>query len=148
MTGKEKAFISAYVDDVKRNATAAAIKAGYSKKTAPQTASRLMKKEHIAAEIKRRIEKLHEENTAQADEVVEFLTSVMRGEKVDNIPLYKEVGLQTLVKGVAPAKDRLRAAEMLGKYYGIFTDRTQLEGGDSPVVIINDLPRGEDNEDE
>ena len=107
MTKKEKMFVDAYVNDVKRNQTAAAIAAGYSEKTAPQAASRLMKKDEIKQAIDERLKELHEQNTAQANEVIEFLTAVMRGENVDNIPIFVGDGFQKLTEGKPPAKDRL-----------------------------------------
>lgn len=128
MTKKEKMFVDAYVNDVKRNQTAAAIAAGYSEKTAPQAASRLMKKDEIKQAIDERLKELHEQNTAQANEVIEFLTTVMRGENVDNIPIFVGDGFQKLTEGKPPAKDRLRAAEMLGKYYALFTDKLNVDG--------------------
>lgn len=128
MTKKEKMFVDAYVNDVKRNQTAAAIAAGYSEKTAPQAASRLMKKDEIKQAIDERLKELHEQNTAQANEVIEFLTAVMRGENVDNIPIFVGDGFQKLTEGKPPAKDRLRAAEMLGKYYALFTDKLNVDG--------------------
>lgn len=128
MTKKEKMFVDAYVNDVKRNQTAAAIAAGYSEKTAPQAASRLMKKDEIKQAIDERLKELHEQNTAQANEVIEFLTAVMRGENVDNIPIFVGDGFQKLTEGKPPAKDRLRAAEMLGKYYALFTEKLNVDG--------------------
>lgn len=128
MTKKEKMFVDAYVNDVKRNQTAAAIAAGYSEKTAPQAASRLMKKDEIKQAIDERLKELHEQNTAQANEVIEFLTTVMRGENVDNIPIFVGDGFQKLTEGKPPAKDRLRAAEMLGKYYALFTEKLNVDG--------------------
>lgn len=128
MTKKEKMFVDAYVNDVKRNQTAAAIAAGYSEKTAPQAASRLMKKDEIKQAIDERLKELHEQNTAQANEVIEFLTAVMRGENVDNIPIFVGDGFQELTEGKPPAKDRLRAAEMLGKYYALFTEKLNVDG--------------------
>lgn len=128
MTKKEKMFVDAYVNDVKRNQTAAAIAAGYSEKTAPQAASRLMKKDEIKQAIDERLKELHEQNTAQANEVIEFLTAVLRGENVDNIPIFVGDGFQKLTEGKPPAKDRLRAAEMLGKYYALFTDKLNVDG--------------------
>lgn len=128
MTKKEKMFVDAYVNDVKRNQTAAAIAAGYSEKTAPQAASRLMKKDEIKQAIDERLKELHEQNTAQANEVIEFLTAVMRGENVDNIPIFVGDGFQKLTEGKPSAKDRLRAAEMLGKYYALFTDKLNVDG--------------------
>ena len=128
MTKKEKMFVDAYVKDIKRNQTAAAIAAGYSEKTAPQAASRLMKKDEIKQAIDERLKELHEQNTAQANEVIEFLTAVMRGESVDNIPIFVGDGFQKLTEGKPPAKDRLRAAEMLGKYYALFTEKLNVDG--------------------
>ena len=128
MTKKEKMFVDAYGKDIKRNQTAAAIAAGYSEKTAPQAASRLMKKDEIKQAIDERLKELHEQNTAQANEVIEFLTAVMRGENVDNIPIFVGDGFQKLTEGKPPAKDRLRAAEMLGKYYALFTDKLNVDG--------------------
>lgn len=128
MTKKEKMFVDAYVNDVKRNQTAAAIAAGYSEKTAPQAASRLMKKDEIKQAIDERLKELHEQNTAQANEVIEFLTAVLRGENVDNIPIFVGDGFQKLTEGKPPAKDRLRAAEMLGKYYALFTEKLNVDG--------------------
>ena len=104
-----------------------------------------MKKDEIKQAIDERLKELHEQNTAQANEVIEFLTAVMRGENVDNIPIFVGDGFQELTEGKPPAKDRLRAAEMLGKYYALFTDRTQTEN-DGPVVIIDDIG-GEKNGD-
>ena len=128
MTKKEKMFVDAYVKDIKRNQTAAAIAAGYSEKTAPQAASRLMKKDEIKQAIDGRLKELHEQNTAQANEVIEFLTAVMRGENVDNIPIFVGDGFQKLTEGKPPAKDRLRAAKMLGKYYALFTEKLNVDG--------------------
>lgn len=142
MKGKKRAFVDAYVNDVKRNQTQAAIKAGYSEKTAAQQASRLMNDEEVKAAIEEIEMELHEQNTAKANEVVEFLTSVMRGENVDNIPLLVGDGVQELTEGIPSAKDRLKAAEMLGKHYGLFTERIQLDA-EGTVQIIDDIPRSE-----
>lgn len=142
LSARQQAFVEAYVTDIKHNQTAAAIAAGYKEKTAAQAASRLIKEEKVAAAIAARIEELHRERTAEANEVVEFLTSVMRGEEVDNIPLFIRKGVQKLTEGVPSARDRLKAAEMLGKYYALFTDKTQLDS-DSVVQIINDIPRND-----
>lgn len=102
-----------------------------------------MKKDEIKQAIDERLKELHEQNTAQANEVIEFLTAVLRGENVDNIPIFVGDGFQKLTEGKPPAKDRLRAAEMLGKYYALFTDKTQIES-DGPVVIIDDIGGEED----
>ncbi len=142
MNKRKLAFVDAYVNDIKRNQTAAAIAAGYSEKNAAQTASRLMKDDEVKKAIEERLSELHEQNTAKANEVIEFLTAVMRGEKVDNIPLFVGDGLQKLTEGIPSARDRLKAAEMLGKYYALFTDKTQVEG-DGTVMIIDNIQRSD-----
>ncbi len=141
-TKKEKAFIEAYVNDIKQNRTAAAIAAGYSEKSAKQTAYRLMQKPEIREAIDEILEERHKQNTAQADEVIEFLTSVMRGEEVDNIPLLTVLGSQELTEGKPSARDRVRAAEMLGKHYALFTDRTQIDSK-GVVQIIDNIQRSD-----
>lgn len=122
VTGKKKAFVEAYVNDVKHNQTAAAIAAGYSPKTARQYASQLMKNPEVAAAIAELEKELHEQNTAKANEVDEFLTSVMRGEEVDDWALR--------------TRDRLKAAEMLCKRYGLFTEAAKADDNDNSGVIV------------
>ncbi len=137
MTRKKKAFIEAYVSDVRRNQTAAAIAAGYSEKGAAQAASRLMKDEEVAAEIDARLAELHRERTAEADEIIEFLTSVMRGEKVETVPLRLCDGSEEFKDGKPSARDKLKAAELLGKRYGLFTENVTVNSA-VPVVITGE----------
>lgn len=136
MNKRKLEFVDAYVKDIKRNQTAAAIAAGYSEKNAAQTASRLMKDDEVKKAIEERLAELHEQNTAKANEVIEFLTSVMRGEITDNVPLFIGKGLQELTKAEPNAKDRLKAAEMLGKYYALFTDKPKEENNEMYGVVI------------
>lgn len=138
VTKKKRAFIEAYISDVRRNQTAAAIKAGYSEKGAAQAASRLMKDAEVAAEIDARIKELHRERTAQADEIIEFLTSVMRGEEVETVTAYCG-GELTFTDGKPTARDKLKAAELLGKYYAIFTDTARLDTGDCGVILMPEV---------
>lgn len=143
LSARQQAFVEAYVTDIKHNQTAAAIAAGYKEKTAAQAASRLIKEEKVAAAIAARIEELHRERTAEANEVVEFLTSVMRGEKVDNIPLFIGDGEQKITEGNPSARDRLKAAEMLGKHYALFTEAAKGSENDNGGVIV--IPEIEDS---
>lgn len=145
LSARQQAFVEAYVTDIKHNQTAAAIAAGYKEKTAAQAGSRLMKNEKVAAAIAARIEELHEQNTANANEVVEFLSSVMRGEEVDNWVLRAVDGSEELQKGEPSAKDRLKAAEMLSKYYALFTEAVKADDdGKSGVIIIPDTVSDEE----
>lgn len=114
MREKQKKFCDEYLKD--RNATQAAIRAGYSKKTAYSIGNENLKKPELKAYIKQQLEQIRSEDIADAAEVLEYLTDVMRN---------KENG----------ARVRLRAAELLGKTYGIFTDKVDIEGAPQVVIV-------------
>ena len=78
VTDKQKRFCDEYLIDC--NATQAAIRAGYSPKTAYSIGEENLKKPELKTYIDERLEQLHSEKTADAQEVLEYLTSVMRGE--------------------------------------------------------------------
>ncbi|MGE4214858.1 MAG: hypothetical protein AB7E42_08795 [Anaerotignaceae bacterium] len=63
---------------------------------------------------------------ADAAEVVEFLTAVLRGDDAEEVVV----------------KDRIKAAQLLGKSYGMFTDKVKIDG-DAVVQIIDDVPKGD-----
>lgn len=129
LNDQQKAFCEHYVATL--NATQAAIDAGYSEKTARQQGSRLLTNVYIKAFIDALLEKLEDQRIAKADEVMKFLTAAMRGEIKDSFDL--DPSLQ----------DRMKAAELLGKRYKLFTDKHEIEGKLEPVTIINDIPRPE-----
>lgn len=118
MRGRKAAFVPEYLVDY--NATQAAIRAGYSKKTAYSQGSRLLKDPEVAAAIKELREQRHKERTADEYEVIEFLTSVMRGEKIETVPIFISKGEQDFKDGKPSARDKLKAAELLGRHYGVF----------------------------
>ena len=143
MTARQKAFIEEYKKD--KNQTQAAIRAGYSKKTAAQKGSYLRNKDpEVSKAINDWEAEMHLKNTAQVAEVEEFLTAVMRGGVPEKIPLFVGDGFQELKDNIPMIKERLRAAEMLGKRYGLFKDNIDISG-ENVVQIINDIPKGEDN---
>lgn len=139
MNKKQEAFVEAYVNDIRRNQTAAAIAAGYSSKSARQIASKLMQNAEIKAAIDERIGELHKQNTAAAEEVIEFLTRTMRGEEVDNILLSVGNGYEKLTEGAPSARDRLKAAELLGRYYDIFDKKDNTDAAESGVVMLAEV---------
>lgn len=126
MTKKQKRFVDEYLIDL--NATQAAVRAGYSPNTAYSIGAENLKKPEIQNAIDERLEQLKSEKTADAQEVIEYLTSVMRGESEGEELINEFVGdgcsKPTKVKKAPSEKDRLRAAELLGKRYGIFTEKT------------------------
>ena len=122
LTEKQKRFIDYYIETA--NATEAAIRAGYSKKTAKQIGSENLAKLDIF--IKSKLEAKDKERIASQDEVLEFLTRVIRGEEKDQFDLD------------ASLRDRLESAKLLGQRYGTFTQKVE-HSGTIPVVIDDDI---------
>ena len=135
LTDKQKRFCDEYLIDC--NATQAAIRAGYSPKTAKQTGCENLAKPDLKAYIDERLEEMHNEKTADAQEVLEYLTSVMRGEHKEQVLKLVGEGVQTISDIDVGAKDRIKAAELIGKRYGMFKDGLAVEV--EPVTLINDL---------
>lgn len=125
MTEKQKRFCDEYL--ISLNATQAAIKAGYSKKTANRIAtenlSKLVIKEYIAQRMAEKESKL----IADQDEVLKYLTSVLRGETESSVLSLCGDGYQEVIKKNPDEKERLKAAELLGKRYGLYTDKIEAD---------------------
>ena len=102
---RQKAFADYYIQT--GNATEAAIKAGYSEKTAYSIGNENLKKPEISAYIGERMAERGEKRVADANEVIEFYTAVMRGEVKD------QFGLD------ASLSDRLKAGDALMKRYAV-----------------------------
>ena len=132
MTERQKRFCDEYLIDM--NATQAAIRAGYSKKSAKSIGQENLTKPDISAYIREQLDAIHNQKTADAQEVIEYLTSVMRGEHTEQALQLIGDGVQTICDIDVSAKDRLKAAELIGKRYGIFTDKTDLNVM-QPIVI-------------
>ena len=139
MTDKQKRFADEYLIDC--NATRA-YKAAYPRvkkdETASVNASRLLSKAKVKEYIDKKLNEISSAKIADATEVMEYLTSVLRGESRSEIVVVEGCG-----EGVSSArsiekapdeKDRLKAAEMLGKRYGLYTDKVDLDGAVSIVI--------------
>lgn len=133
MTEKQKRFCDFYIET--GNATQAAIKAGYSEKTARKTGSENLTKPDIKQYIDERLAELKNERTADAQEVLEYLTAVMRGEYKEATLIGVGEGAQAVVDIDVGAKDRLKAAELLGKRHALFTDKVDLQTGDIVIKV-------------
>lgn len=140
MTEKQKRFADEYLKDT--NATKAAERAGYSKKSAYSIGAENLKKPEIKAYIKAKLDEMHDENTADAKEVLEYLTSVMRGKSTAEIVVVVGVGdgeSKPLKMEKAPdEKERLKAGELLGKVFGLFRDKVDVSAA-AAVTIVDDL---------
>ncbi len=141
---RQKAFCEYYV--ACGNATEAAIKAGYNKKSAKATASRMLTNVNLQNYIKELMEKMEQDRIATAEEVLKYLTSTLRGEVEEEVVVVEGCGdgfsEATKVKKQVSIKDRVKAAELLGKRYSLFSDKVKIEGT-VPVMIV-----GEDELDE
>ncbi len=127
LTAKQQRFCDEYLIDL--NATQAAIRAGYSKKTAAQTAARLLTNVKIQEYIENRMAEKEAALIADQDEVLKYLTSVLRGQSKST-----EIVIEGLGDGSTKArkmekepseKDKLKAAELLGKRYGLYTEKVE-----------------------
>lgn len=144
LTGKKAAFIREYMLDM--NQTKAAIRAGYSEKTAAQAASRLMKDSDVKAAIDEWRAELHRRRTADADEVIEFWTAIMRGETPDHIPLLSGKGKQKISEIPTSVRDRLKASEKLGRYYGMDKGRSTEDEQEDSVRSFLEAVKPSDDE--
>lgn len=146
MTEKQKRFCDEYLIDC--NATRA-YKAVYrsikSDEVARKAGSRLLTNVDVKKYITNRMEEIHNEKTADAQEVIEYLTSVLRGESSSTEIVVEGTGdgcseARTIEK--APSeKERLKAAELLGKRYGLYTDKVDLDA-DAELHICIDYGDG------
>lgn len=135
MNARQKRFCDEYLIDC--NATQAAIRAGYSPKTAKQIGQENLTKPDLKAYIDEQLERIHNEKTADAQEVLEYLTAVMRGQHTEQTLQLIGDGVQKIADIDVSAKERLKAAELIGKRYGMFKDNVGIDL--EPVVIVNDL---------
>lgn len=132
MTEKQKLFADEYLIDL--NATRA-YRAVYKNikndGVARRNGSRLLTNADVRKYIDDRLEEIHNEKTADAKEVLEYLTSVLRGESQSEEIVVEGTGdgcsaARTMQK-TPSEKDRLKAAELLGKRYGLYTDRIDMD---------------------
>ena len=133
LTEKQKKFADYYIE--LGNATQAAIKAGYSSKYANTNASKLLQNTTIKSYIDERLSQLASERIVSAEEVLEFLSSVMRNEQKEEVLKGVGMGEQAKTHIEVSAKDRVKAAELLGKRYALFTDKTEMTVTEVPVFV-------------
>lgn len=139
LTAKQKRFCEEYL--ISGNATQAAIKAGYAEKNANRIGSENLSKLDIKNYIDEKLKEIESRKIADAAEVMRYLTSVMRNETKEEVPVVVNNGNWSEVQMVqkdTSIKDRNKAAEMLAKRFGILTDKVSLEI--APVVIKDDVP--------
>lgn len=138
-TDKERVFIINYAKTL--NAAESARTAGYAPKNSRKTGSEMLKKPKMRALLDGLLEIIDDEGIADAIEVQKYLTSVMRGEITEETVAVEGCGegyssATTLDVKVAP-KDRNKAAELLGKVHGLFTDKVEIDGGLDIAITVD-----------
>ena len=113
LTVKQQKFCDEYIRS--GNATEAALKAGYRSQTAYSIGNENLKKPELKKYIEEKIKEIESAKLATAQETLEYLTSVMRGEQTETVVTAK--GLYRNVE--VSAKDRISAAKELLKRYPI-----------------------------
>ncbi|KRL95559.1 terminase small subunit [Levilactobacillus hammesii] len=140
LTVKQQKFADEYI--ISGNATQAALNAGYSKKTSYSIGNENLKKPEIILYIERRTKEISESKIADQQEILEYLTATMRGEETESVATAK--GIYTDVE--VGAKDRVKAAELLGKRLAMWTEKRDVTATIGPVQITDDIPAGSDED--
>lgn len=135
LTEKQNRFIDYYIET--GNASEAARRAGYSLKTAFRIGQENLQKPAIRAAIQEKLNKMADKRVAKAEEVLEFMTAVMRGDMREEAVVVEGAGdgfsSARIIEKQVSAKERVRAAEGLAKRYGLLTEKVQVNV--KPVVI-------------
>ena len=131
LTKRQIDFVQEYMKT--NNVRQSAIKAGYSPRTASVQGSRLLTNVKVSAYIQAITERLESDKIADIQEVMEYLTSVMRGEKKDQFDLDPSLS------------ERTKAASELARRLDVKARNLNIE---CAVNIIDDIPDDTEIEDE
>ena len=164
LTEKQRRFVDYYIET--GNATESARRAGYSSKTAEAIGLENLGKPRIKAAIDARLRELEDKRIAKADEVLQFLTSTLRGEVKEERVVVEGTGDgrsdARIITVQVSARDRLEAAKSLLKRYPMQLDakeqklklqkleaeiRAAEQVDDDAVTIVDDLGDGDDEDD-
>lgn len=141
---KQKEFADEYI--ISGNAMQSAIKAGYSLNYARSQSHKLLENVGIKNYIDERLKVIESQKTATQQEIMEYLTSVMRGEKKEEILIGKGMGFQEITKIDVSAKDRLKAADLLNKIHLVREDKKENSSQEDKISDLFKLVDGEINE--
>jgi phage terminase small subunit len=136
LTEKQKKFADYYIET--GNAEESARRAEY--KSPRGNAHKLLQNTAIKSYIDERIAEKDSKRIAKQDEVLAYLSSIMRGEQQEEVLRGVGEGAQTIDDIDVSAKDRIKAAELLGKRYGLWLDKQEVTG-EMGVTIIKDVSR-------
>ena len=125
LTLKQQRFADEYI--ISGNVEQSALKAGYSKNYSRSQSHKMLANVGIKSYIDNRLKELESQKIASQEEVLSYLTSVMRGEQTEQTLRGEGEGLQSLIDIDVGAKDRIKAAELLGKRHRLWTDKQELD---------------------
>lgn len=127
LNDRQKRFADEYLIDC--NARKAAERAGYS----AASGSKLLANPKIRLYINEQLRLMHNDAIADAQEVMQFLSAVMRGEEKEPVVL-RVNGEQEVEMVELAARERIKAAELLGKRFGMFSEEKN-NAPPEPVII-------------
>lgn len=136
LTLKQKQFADEYIRT--GNAYQSAINVGYSEKYAKARSHKMLENVGINQYIDDNLEIIQKESIAETDEIMRYLTRVLRGEEKEEILVYVGDGMQEIQTIQPSAKDRIKAAELLGKRYRMWTEKQEIEI--TTPIFIDDVP--------
>lgn len=137
MNERQRRFADEYI--ISGNAYQSAITAGYSENYAKGNVVKLLENVSVKSYIDEKLAELQSQKVADQQEVMEYLTAVMRGEKTEPLLVLDGEGTQKVVNAVPPVQARTKAAELLGKRYRLFTDKVELDATVEQVVFEDDI---------
>jgi phage terminase small subunit len=133
LTEKQQRFADYYIET--GNITESARRAGY--KQPHVQGSQTLEKLSVKTYIDSRLKEMSDKRIMSGEEVMQLLTSIARNQEQEDVVVFGESGPEITQKGMS-AKDRLKALELIGKRYTLWTDKTQLEGTIG-VTIVDDI---------
>lgn len=139
MTEKQRRFADEYI---RTGNISASYKVAYPNvrkdAAARASGSKLLTKTNVKTYIDKRLEELRKQSIAEQDEVLQYLTSVMRGEQTEQTLKGIGEGAQEIDDIDVDASKRIKAAELLGKRYMLWTEKHQVE--DVTPILVEDVP--------
>ncbi|MDR0819753.1 MAG: terminase small subunit [Oscillospiraceae bacterium] len=139
MTDKQRIFCDEYIRcNNQTEAYLIAYPHTKNRNTAGVLANQLRKHKEIASYIKEQTEKISNGRIADAQELLERLTAMIRGELEEETVVWVR-GEPTTMKTKIKIREQQKAIEMLGKYHRLFTEKIELSGTFSQVEIIDDV---------
>lgn len=136
LTIKQKKFADEYIKT--GNAYQSALNAGYSESYSKGNVIKLLENVSVKAYIDERMKKLEEEAIADQAEVLKYLTRVLRDEEREEILVNVGNFEQEIQSMKVSTKDKIKAAELLGKRYGSWTDKVDINSTEG-IKIIDDI---------